>query len=97
MTVEAQVKEVKTEDDQTMVESDDETANADASVLYSENLSIETATADVQRALEEYQDEFPYANHFHPATESPILGFDPNLVQDQFDSYDINDFVDFGV
>ncbi|KAF7502296.1 hypothetical protein GJ744_006151 [Endocarpon pusillum] len=32
----------------------------------SQNLSIETATAEVQRALEAYPDEYPYAHYFHP-------------------------------
>ncbi|ERF75013.1 hypothetical protein EPUS_08058 [Endocarpon pusillum Z07020] len=64
---------------------------------YAENLSIETATADVQRALEDYPDEYPYAHHFHPEVGVPILAFDPTVIQDDFDPFDLGDYVEFDV
>lgn len=83
---------------QTMTEATGNTANADASAApYAENLSIETATADVQRALEDYPDEYPYNYHFHPAVNQPIVSFDPTIVQDDFDPFNIGDFVNFDI
>lgn len=79
--------------DETMTESSDDMDNVGTSSSFGENLSIETATADVQRALEEYPDEYPYAHHFHPAVENPILAFDPTVIQDDFDPFNISDFV----
>jgi Mating-type protein MAT alpha 1 HMG-box len=66
-----------------------------STAAYAENLSIETATADVQRALEDYPDQYPYNFHFHPAVDQPILAFDPALIQDDFDPFDLRDFINF--
>ena len=35
--------------------------------------------------------------HFHPAIQPPVLGFDPNLIQDNFDlySFDIDQYLNF--
>lgn len=66
-----------------------------STAAYAENLSIETATADVQRALEDYPDKYPYNYHFHPAVDQPILAFDPALIQDNFDPFDLGDFINF--
>ncbi len=82
--------------DQTMTDSAAGAVDSEALAPYGENLSIETATTDVQRALDDYPDEYPYAHHFHPAVEHPIVAFDPTVIQDDFDPFDIADFVTFG-
>ncbi len=91
-------------DDQTMIETtaDDDVTNVGTppapAPLYGENLSIETATADVQGALEDYADEYPYAHHFHPEVVGvPILAFDPTVIQDDFDPFDLGDYMEFDV
>lgn len=82
--------------EQTMKENAEEEAGSiQGSGSFGENLSIETATADLQRALERYPDQYPYAHHFHPAVDTPILAFDPNVVQDRFDPFNLNDYVNF--
>lgn len=45
--------------------------------------SIDTVTADQQRAYE----RTPFALHFHPEIQPPVLGFDPNMIQDEFDPF----------
>jgi hypothetical protein len=97
MTAQTEVKGDANDGDQTMAESAEDTANVDATASYAENLSIETTTAGVQRALEEYPGEYPYAYHFHPAVDQPILAFDPTVIQDNFDPFDMADFVDFDI
>lgn len=97
MTAQTELKGDTNDGDQNMAESAEDTANVDATASYAENLSIETATADVQRALEEYPDEYPYAYHFHPAVDQPILAFNPTVIQDSFDPFDMADFVDFDI
>lgn len=94
MTTQAPVNGVNAED-QIMTENDDVNTNTTTAAPYGENLSIETATADVQRALDDYPDQYPYDHHFHPAVHQPILAFDPTVVQDDFDPYDIADYVNF--
>ena len=79
--------------DQAMTDSAEHNFNGEASASYGENTSIETATADLQHALEDYPDEYPYAHHFHPAVERPIVAFDPTVIQDDFDPFDINDYI----
>jgi hypothetical protein len=64
-----------------------------AATPFSEHLSIETATADVQSALDDYPDTYPFNHHFHPTVDQPILGFDPTVVQDDFDPFDLDDYL----
>lgn len=45
--------------------------------------------------MEQFSDEYPYNHHFHPAVEQPILAFDPNIIQHDFDPFDISDYVNF--
>lgn len=82
--------------DQTMTDSAAGAVDGAGVAPYGENLSIETATTDVQSALDDYPDEYPYAHHFHPAVEHPIVAFDPTVIQDDFDPFHIADFVAFG-
>ncbi|KAL2433875.1 hypothetical protein ABEF95_011682 [Exophiala dermatitidis] len=49
-------------------------------------LSIEHVTADQQAAFERN----PLALHFHPGVQPPILGFDPRIIQDDFDPFDLD-------
>jgi hypothetical protein len=49
--------------------------------------SIATVTADQQQAYE----RTPFALHFHPDVP-PALGFDPNMIQDEFDPFSLIDF-----
>lgn len=57
--------------------------------------SIQTVTADQQQA---YMNT-PFALHFHPEIQPPILGFDHKLIQDDFDPFsldiDLTDIFDF--
>ena len=50
--------------------------------------SINTVTTDQQRAY----DRTPFALHFHPEIQPPVLGFDPNMIQDEFDPFSLFDF-----
>lgn len=97
MIAAAKANEEANQGDQTMTDTADEATNVGTPAPYGENLSIETATADVQRALEDYPDEYPYAHHFHPEVGVPILAFDPNVIQDDFDPFDLGDYVEFDV
>ena len=97
MSAQTEVNEGANDGDQTMTENTDDATNVGNPAPYAENLSIETATADVQHALEDYPDEYPYAHHFHPATEHPILAFDPTVVQDDFDPFDLGSFINFDI
>ena len=45
--------------------------------------SLAAVTADQQRAFE----SVPWIAHFHPAIFPPVLGFDPNTIQDIFDPF----------
>ena len=45
--------------------------------------SIAAVSADQRHAY----DRAPFASHFHPDVQPPILGFDPNLIQDDFDPF----------
>ena len=49
--------------------------------------SIDAVTADQQRAYE----RTPFFLHFHPEIQPPVLGFDPNMVQDEFDPFSLFD------
>ena len=57
--------------------------------------SINAVTADQQQAYE----RTPFALHFHPQIQPPILGFDPNIIQDDFDPFSLfvesGEFLDF--
>ena len=48
--------------------------------------SINDITVDQQRAYE----RTPFALHFHPQIQPPVLGFDPNIIQDDFDPFTLN-------
>ena len=48
--------------------------------------SINDVTIDQQRAYE----RTPFALHFHPRIQPPVLGFDPNMIQDDFDPFTLN-------
>ncbi|EXJ81902.1 hypothetical protein A1O1_07969 [Capronia coronata CBS 617.96] len=49
-------------------------------------LSIQHVTADQQAAFESNA----LALHFHPRIQPPILGFDPRVIQDDFDPFDLD-------
>ena len=57
--------------------------------------SIGTVIAEQQGALEAYPSQYPYTLHFHPDIQQPALGFNPGMVQDDFDPFDISDYVNF--
>ena len=48
--------------------------------------TIEQVTADQQQAF----DRMPMPLHIHPDIQPPVLGFDPNMIQDNFDPYSFN-------
>ena len=48
--------------------------------------TIEQVTADQQQAF----DQMPMPFHFHPGIQPPVLGFDPNMIQDDFDPFSFN-------
>lgn len=48
--------------------------------------SINTVTADQQKAYE----NTPFALHFHPEVQPPVLGFDHRLIQDDFDPFNFD-------
>jgi len=35
--------------------------------------------------------------HFHPDVEIPILAFDPTVIQDSFDPFDLADYINMEV
>ena len=49
-------------------------------------LTIQAVTADQQAAFERH----PEAVHFHPNISPPVLGFDPRVIQDDFDPFDLD-------
>jgi hypothetical protein len=55
--------------------------------------TIEQVTADQQQAF----DQIPLPMHFHPGIQPPVLGFDPNKIQDDFDPYgfDVDQYLIF--
>lgn len=55
----------------------------DASSSNTYNLSFDAVTQDQQRAYE----NTPATAHWHPAIQPPILGIDPNIIQDEFDPF----------
>jgi hypothetical protein len=44
---------------------------------------LEAVTADQQQAYE----ATPCPLHFHPDVQTPVLGFDPNTLQDNFEPF----------
>jgi len=54
--------------------------------------SIQTVIVDQQQAY----DRYPFAVHFHPSAPT-VIGFDPHMVQDDFDpfSFELGDYVNF--
>ncbi|KIV97489.1 hypothetical protein PV10_01239 [Exophiala mesophila] len=56
-------------------------------------LTIGAVTADQQAAY----DQLEFGYHFHPDME-PVLGFDPRIIQDDFDPFDldVSELFDFG-
>lgn len=67
--------------------------NTTPSALNSDYLTIEAVTADQQQAYARYDQ----AVHFHPNISPPILGFDPRIIQDDFDPFnlDLSSIIDF--
>lgn len=57
--------------------------------------SIQAVTNDQQRALEAYPSRYPYNLHFHPDIQQPALGFNPAMIQDDFDPFNISDYINF--
>jgi hypothetical protein len=55
--------------------------------------TIEQVTAAQQKAFE----QVPMPMHSHPAIQTPVLEFDPNMIQDDFDpySFDIDQYLIF--
>lgn len=53
--------------------------------------TIEQVTADQQHAFE----QLPMPIHFHPGIQPPVLGFDPNMIQDDFDPYTFDQYINF--
>jgi hypothetical protein len=93
MKVQTGVTENINKDDQAMTNDAEKATDASATAPFSENLSIEKATADNQRAMSDYRDEYPFNMHFHLDLEIPILAFDPSVVQDSFDPFELTDYV----
>ena len=60
------------------------------------NPSIGAVIADQQGALEAFPSQYPFTLHFHPDIQ-PALGFHPAMVQDDFDPFDISDYVNFDI
>ncbi len=50
-------------------------------------LSVAAVTADQQTAFDNID---TLALHFHPAIQPPVLGFDPRVIQDDFDPFDLD-------
>ncbi|KAK7897056.1 hypothetical protein LTR67_004944 [Exophiala xenobiotica] len=50
-------------------------------------LSVAAVTADQQTAFDNID---TLALHFHPGVQPPILGFDPRVIQDDFDPFDLD-------
>lgn len=61
------------------------------------NPSIGTVIAEQQGVLEAYPSQYPYTLHFHPHIQQPALGFNPAMIQDDFDPFDISDYVNFDI
>lgn len=59
------------------------------------NPSIGAVIAEQQGALEAYPSQYPYTLHFHPDIQQPALAFDPAVVQDDFDPFDVFDYINF--
>ncbi|OAG34384.1 hypothetical protein AYO21_11470 [Fonsecaea monophora] len=55
-------------------------------------LTIEAVTADQQSAYARTNGAGLAALHFHPQISPPILGFDPRIVQDDFDPFNLDVF-----
>ena len=57
--------------------------------------SISAVTADQQQAYE----RTPFALHFNPQIQPPILGFEPNIIQDDFNPFSLyveaGEYLDF--
>jgi hypothetical protein len=68
-----------------------------ASIRSDYSPSIGTVIAEQQGALEAYPSQYPYTLHFHPGIQQPVLGFNPGMVQDDFDPFDISDYVNFEI
>jgi hypothetical protein len=49
--------------------------------------SINAVTADQQQAYE----GTPFSLHFHPNIQPPVLGFGPDMIQDDFDPFSFFD------
>ena len=71
--------------------------HVNASTRSDYNPSIGTVIAEQQGALEAYPSQYPYTLHFHPDIQQPALGFSPGMVQDDFDPFDISDYVNFEI
>lgn len=58
-------------------------------------LTIQAVTDDQQAAYEHHA----LALHFHPTISPPILGFDPRIIQDDFDPFnlDLSAYIDWNV
>ncbi|RMD44179.1 hypothetical protein DV735_g1008, partial [Chaetothyriales sp. CBS 134920] len=52
--------------------------------------SINDVTADQQHAFA----QVPFAMHFHPQVQPPVLGFDPGMIQDDFDPFSLDAHLD---
>lgn len=58
-------------------------------------ISHDAVMRDQQMALEFSGDVYPFNGQFNPAVEIPVLGFDPERIQEDFDAFDINDHLSF--
>jgi hypothetical protein len=56
------------------------------SVTSNDYITIEAVTADQQQAFA----RTAAALHFHPDISPPILGFDPRVIQDDFDPFNLD-------
>lgn len=74
---------------------EEELASQDAIMDNNPYLSIAEVTADQQAAF----DGNTISSHFHPNVQPPVLGFDPSIIQGEFDpfSLEFSDIIDFGV
>ena len=56
------------------------------------NLSHGTVIADQSQAFDAMS-SFPFDIHFHPSVADPILGYDPQAIQDDFEPFDVSEFL----
>ncbi|OQV10182.1 hypothetical protein CLAIMM_14217 [Cladophialophora immunda] len=69
-----------------------DTANDHESPRFTDYLTIDAVNADQQAAYARTNGPSQAALHFHPQISPPILGFDPRVIQDDFDPFNLDLF-----